>query len=242
MIDGKFFKEWSFNMAYVLGFIVADGCVMKRKGRRNSFILNITTKDRKHLLEIQKAMCSNYQIGLKSRGGSSEKLYSYVQISNKEICLDLISLGVVSRKTYNLKSMDIPDEFFPDFVRGFFDGDGSVFIYNVNGTPQIKINFTCVSLDFINNFNQKLCHLLGIKEKSIHCVPAKGNRVNTYSIDFYISDSQKIHDFMYKNNPILYLPRKRQVFEKWKLIKRRHYIKQNYPSKIGWRLNQKVPA
>lgn len=28
--------------------------------------------------------------------------------------------------------------------------------------------------------------------------------------------------------------------EKWKSVKRQHYIKQNYPSKIGWKLNQKV--
>lgn len=73
MINNKFFKEWPSNMAYVLGFVVADGCVMKRKDRKDSFIFNITTKDREHLENIQKAMCSKYQIGLKSGGGSRER-------------------------------------------------------------------------------------------------------------------------------------------------------------------------
>ena len=63
-----------------------------------------------------------------------------------------------------------------------------------------------------------------------------------YSICFYIDDCEKLAGFMYRNNPTLCLFRKRQVFEKWKLIKRRHYIKQNYSSKIGWPLNQKVFA
>jgi len=130
MINNKFFKEWSSNMAYVLGFVVADGCVMKRKDRKDSFIFNITTKDREHLENIQKAMCSKYQIGLKSGGGSRERNISFVQITNKEICLDLINLGVIPRKTYNLGEIKIPDEYFADFARGFFDGDGTVYIYN----------------------------------------------------------------------------------------------------------------
>lgn len=61
-----------------------------------------------------------------------------------------------------------------------------------------------------------------------------------YEICYYIDDCEKLGQFMYQNNPSLYLPRKYQVFEKWKTIKRRKYIKQNYPSKVGWQLNQNL--
>jgi len=47
---------------------------------------------------------------------------------------------------------------------------------------------------------------------------------------------------MYKNASI-FLNRKHRVFKKWENVKlknRRYYIKQNYPSKVGWHLNQKV--
>lgn len=163
-----------------------------------------------------------------------------MQISNKEICLDLISRGIIPRKTWILKSIDTPDKFFADFTRGFFDGDGTVYIYNVNGTPQIKVGFVCASLEFITDFNQKLCRSLGIKEKSIHCIPAKENKISRYSTDFYIGDCQKIYDFMYGNNPELYLERKLKVFNDWQNTKRRHYIKKDYPSKIGWHLNNNL--
>ncbi len=61
-----------------------------------------------------------------------------------------------------------------------------------------------------------------------------------YDICLYIDDCEKLAKSMYRNNPTLYLSRKRKIFEKWKLMKRRHYIKQNYPSKIGWQLNKKI--
>lgn len=61
-----------------------------------------------------------------------------------------------------------------------------------------------------------------------------------YSICFYVDDCKKLAEFMYGNDSILYLLRKRRIFERWKLIERRNYIKQNYPSKVGWQLNKKV--
>jgi hypothetical protein len=63
-----------------------------------------------------------------------------------------------------------------------------------------------------------------------------------FSTCFYIDDCEKLYKFMYKNATI-FLDRKYRIFKKWENMKsknRRHYIKKNYPSKIGWQLNQKV--
>ncbi len=156
-------------MAYILGFIVADGSVCKRKDRKDSYIMNITSKDRKHLEKIQKAMSSQYKLGLKSSSCTGEKKYSFIQISNKEVCKSLINLGIIPKKTYNnLKPIKVPNRYFSDFVRGFFDGDGSVYIYKVNKTPQIKVGFVSSSLSFITGFNQQLCKNLNISTKSVH--------------------------------------------------------------------------
>jgi intein-encoded DNA endonuclease-like protein len=138
-----------------------------------------------------------------------------------------------------LNPIKVSDAYFPDFVRGFFDGDGTVYIYKVNGTSQIKAEFVNPSFSFIADFNQCLCQALKIPQKSIHQeIPKRAKRTRIiYSICFYVDDCEKLSQFMYQNNPSLYLPRKYKIFEKWKTIKRRKYIKQNYPSKIGWRLN-----
>jgi|AntAceMinimDraft_9_1070365.scaffolds.fasta_scaffold24922_2 intein-encoded DNA endonuclease-like protein len=241
-VNAKFFQQWSSNMAYILGFIVADGSVHKRKNRKDSYVMNITSKDRKHLEEIQKVMSSQYKLGLKNNSSTSEKKYSCIQISNKEICKDLIDLGVVPRKTYDgLDFIKVSDKYFSDFVRGFFDGDGSVYIYEVNRTRQIKVGFVSSSLSFITGFNQQLCKNLNISIKSVHQkIDKRGIRMTLYDICFYVDDCEKLAEFIYGNNPTLYLSRKRKVFEKWKLIKRRHYTKRKYPSKVGWQLNRKV--
>jgi len=227
-------------MSYILGYITADGCVCKRKDRKNSYTLNITSKDKDNLLKMGKNLSQDCSISIKYN--SQRMPYSQIQISNREICGDLISLGVSSKKNYNSDFLKIPEKFFPDFTRGFFDGDGTVYIYKVNGTPQIKAGFVSPNLPFITEFNKQLCGAIGIQSKAVHKSRAKNKKVPLYNICFYIDDCDKLANFMYGNNPNLYLPRKRRVFEKWKSIKRRHYIKHNYPSKVGWRLNQKVFA
>jgi hypothetical protein len=246
-INENFFKTWTSEMSYILGFVVADGCIgVKRIRKRDGvkqYFFNITSKDKSHLENIKKAMAAQQKIYSKSSGYTNRKNYYFIQVGHQEICKDLINLGILPRKTYNLNSIKVPDKYFPDFVRGFFDGDGSVYIYEVNRTPQVKASFVSPSLSFIAELNQQLCKKLGIPTKSIHQTTDKrAKRMIQYSICFYVEDCEKLANFMYGNNPTLYLPRKRRVFERWQLIKRRHYIKQNYPSKVGWHLNQKVLA
>lgn len=241
-VNSKFFQTWSSDMAYILGFITADGCIgiKSRKEKKFRYFLNITNKDFLHLKNIKETLSSQQKIHSKSNGQSKEKKYYCIQIEDKEICRDLMGLGILPRKTYNLNSVKVLDKYFSDFVRGFFDGDGSAYIYYVNKVPQIKASFVSVSLPFISGLNRRLCLGLDILEKSIHRVKSKGCRMEIYTICFYIDDCKKLYKFMYGSNPSLYLPRKRKIFEKWKSIKRGNYIKRNYPSKIGWRLNQKV--
>lgn len=186
-------------------------------------------------------MKAKQKIGLKYGNLDKKRCYR-IQIGHQEICKDLLKLGIKPRKTYTQFIIKVPQKYFPDFVRGFFDGDGSAYIYKVNRVPQIKAKFMSTSLPFIAEFNRRLCKELKIPEKNIHREFREKSKIPQYLIYFYIDDCEKLARFMYGNNSVLCLSRKRRVFEKWKSIKRRHYIKQNYPSKLGWHLNQKVFA
>ena len=173
-INQDFFKIWSPQMSYILGYIAADGCIYKRKNRKNSYTLNITSKDKDNLLKMGKNLSPDCSISIKY---NSQRLpYSQIQISNREICGDLISLGILPRKTYNLNFIKVPEEYFSDFVRGFFDGDGTVYIYKVNGTPQIKGGFVSPSLFFITEFNKQLCKAIDIQCKAVHKFHSKNKR------------------------------------------------------------------
>lgn len=217
-------------MSYVFGFVVADGCVVKRRGRMDSYIFNITSKDREHLFRIRKALKSDYPISEKNN--SQGKVYYQIQITNIKVCKDLMKLGILPRKTHNLGRLEIPNKYFPDFVRGFFDGDGTVYIYKVNGVWQIKAEFVSSSSSFIEGFNQQLCAYLDIPQKSVHKFKPK-DRMTQYNICFYVDDCRKLEKLIYKNSSCLCLERKYKIFKKWNLVKRRHYMKINYPSKVG---------
>ncbi len=242
-INSHFFKAWDPEMAYILGFIAADGSISKRKDRKDSYLFNITNKDKRHLENIKNILLPSKKIGSKRSGYTGRKDNYYLQTTNREICKDLINLGIIPRKTYSFQLPNIPKKYFSDFARGFFDGDGTVYIYKVNDTLQIKAGFVSASLFFITEFNKCLCESINILPKAIHkVIPKIQGKVALYSTCYYIDDCEKLGQFMYQNNPSLYLPRKYQVFEKWKSIKRRKYIKQNYPSKVGWQLNQNLIA
>lgn len=239
-INQDFFKIWSSDMAYVLGFFIADGCISVSKNRiNNPYTFGLTSKDLEHLYNIQKVLGSNHKISKKF--GSSGSLAHQIQIRNSVIAADLLNLGVSLRKTYTLKPIKVPEKYFSDYVRGFFDGDGTVYIYKVNGVQQLKSGFVSVSQSFITDFNMRLCKALGIPEKSIHkTLGIKTGFMTQYSNCFYIDDSEKLAKFMYTNSPSLYLGRKGEIFKKWGLLKRRSFTKINYPSKVGWHLNQKL--
>jgi intein-encoded DNA endonuclease-like protein len=233
-VNQDFFKNWSSNMAYILGYFVADGCITSSKGRiSNPYTFNITSIDLSHLNKITKAIKSNYKISKKF--GSFGNVAYHIQVRNSVLSNDLMNLGIHPRKTYELKPIKVPEQYFSDYVRGFFDGDGTVYIQKVNGTLQIKSGFIAVSLSFISDFNTRLCDALNIPKKSVHVHKSgQRNRMTKYNICFYIDDSEKLAEFMYGNNPGLYLGRKKEIFDLWKLTKRRVYRKNNYPSKIGW--------
>ncbi len=224
-------------MAYILGFITADGCVYSGSARPHSYLLNITSKDKILLENILSAMKATYTIGRKENG-RGHVAYQF-QIRNKILTSDLMNLGIVPRKTCFLQPMQIPSAYFKDFLRGFFDGDGTVYIYNVNGTPQIKSAFIALSKSFLSDLNKKICDALSVPLKNVHDRYKRSNSTKTmYEIDFYIHDCEKLFDLMYGHNPSLFLGRKRRIFEQWSRIKRRSYNKKLYPSRIGTRLTK----
>jgi len=224
-------------MSYILGYITADGCICVSKNRKHPFSLNITSKDKAHLYNIRAILGSGHRIGKKKNGRGD--IAFQLQIRNPVLTEDLMNKGILPRKTYHLDPIVVPDRYFRDFIRGFFDGDGTVYQYAVNKVPQIKAKLLSTSLSFIEDINERICRNLGIPLKTIHHIADRNSdkRMTKHEISFYINDCDAFAKFIYANNPTLYLPRKRKIFERWASMSRRHYIKQNYPSKIGWHLS-----
>lgn len=126
----------SKEKAYWLGFLYADGCV-----HSNSNEISITLKDRDHLEKFRKAIKSNNKIGesIDKRFSSMPKIYHF-SIKDKQLKSDLIKWGCVPNKSLSLtKIPNIPRDFVSHFIRGYFDGDGS--LHWLNGTKNFRVSF-----------------------------------------------------------------------------------------------------
>ena len=139
-LNENFFKTWSKEMAYTFGFIIADGCISG--GDNHQYLLSIGLKSiDRHILE---SFCNLM--------GYTGPIYDYLPknqsqlaINSKEIFHDLSNLGLTPRKSLTLEWLDnIPEEYMSHYLRGFFDGDGSVFPikHPSQKRPYIGINFT----------------------------------------------------------------------------------------------------
>ena len=203
-------------MAYVLGFFSADGYITVNRRGGQFWCIQIT--DRKLLGQIKKAIKSEHKISFRRSKGNESDLYR-LQIGSIEMCDDLRKLGFSERKTKSLAVPNVPYKYFADFARGYFDGDGNVWIGFLNKKRNrpvlaLKTMFTSCSLDFLKQFHSKL-RGFGAEGGSVYV--SKGN----YSrLQFSSNDSLKLYDFMYNHNIKdlggLYLNRKKKIFEKFK--------------------------
>jgi hypothetical protein len=122
-----FFDEWSDNMAYVLGFIAADGNIgIKKRGMH--LTIGLAIKDLDHLKSIQALLYPNGNILYCTKViGKRKYACCYMHIGSNYMCNRLISLGIMPRKSLTLTFPAVPDEYVKHFIRGYFDGDGTIF-------------------------------------------------------------------------------------------------------------------
>lgn len=159
-IDMGYFKQINTaNKAYVLGLLFADGYMSGLKEKKSEYQIGISlTKSDKDILEnIRKDMKYDRPIRIDktqpqdsiTRGKviANRQPRARLEISSKEMWNDLLVFGMKPSKTETLlPPSGIPDEFIPHFLRGFFDGDGSIgFTFNtyVHKSNREKVTHYC---------------------------------------------------------------------------------------------------
>lgn len=210
-LNHSFFKKWSPEMAYVLGFFAADGNMIKNN--RGAHFIGFYSNDRELLASIRTILKSDHKIGIKRQVPPSCNSYQ-IQIGSKEIFNDLISLGLSPNKSRTLRFPKVPRIFFNDFLRGYFDGDGNVYFGKHFAKDRQKYRwvfqtrFTSGSLLFLYTLHN-LLKKHGIKGGSLI------KKKHGFDLLFSHNDSLVLFNLLYYNNPHgAYLKRKRKIFER----------------------------
>lgn len=139
------------NKAYWLGFLYADGCV---HSNNNEISINITDED--HIIKFKneiKAFNHKYSITNDKRYKNAKTLYQF-SIKDAQLHSDLIKWGCVPNKSLLLNKIpNIPRDYVSHFIRGYFDGDGS--LHYLKSTNNYRISFVGTK-DFLNDIQKEL--------------------------------------------------------------------------------------
>ena len=219
VVNKDFLKKWSPEMAYVVGFFAADGYISLNN--RGAHFWNIQITDKELLKNIKKTVQSDHKIGIRKRSSRESTIYR-LQIGSIEMCNDLRKLGFTERKTKNLSVNKVPRKYFSHFVRGYFDGDGNVWIGYVHKERKTKLRtirtvFTSCSRAFLQAVQEQL-ETFGVHKG----VLSKG-KGDYYRLTYSVNNSLKLSDFMYNHEvPVLkelFLERKRKRFREFKKMR-----------------------
>jgi predicted DNA-binding protein YlxM (UPF0122 family) len=217
-VNEDFFSSWSPAMAYVLGVICTDGNLnpgrirepWRAKSASTVPIISVAQKEPELLEKILHLMNCDAKLYF-----SKERVYGKTKagaiyhfgISNENLYDDIVNLGLTPNKSLTMQFPNTPNEFIRHFIRGCWDGDGSVYIDNYSG--KIGASFVSGSLEFVEAMVKKLVDA-GLPSRTIYLHKhSKGS----YYFKFTGSQVPMLHHYLYDNVPeTQYLERKFNLF------------------------------
>jgi hypothetical protein len=156
-INDKYFDIIdSYEKAYFLGFIAADGCIHIRPKKSYRLIIKLQAKDVEILKYIKHALSYNGPIRHQTKPFNG-KMYDQVvlEIGNKYLIQSLVNLGITPRKSHTLLYPFIDESYNSSFIRGIFDGDGCLSVSMCNNNPSYTVTIAGSEniIDKINEFS-----------------------------------------------------------------------------------------
>jgi hypothetical protein len=209
-INENYFKTISSNMVYILGFLSADGYI---NNDLNFVRIALQENDRQLLELIKNELKYEGEIkSVKRKVKNKEYDVCVLTVCNKTIVEDLKKFNIVNNKSLILKVPydKIPKEYWIDYIRGIFDGDGSVKVRKKQEShnTHILIEFSSGSKECIEDLTFML-HELGISKFSIReSKTSSGN--SFYEITISTLPSKELYNLMYYNNDLICLKRKKE--------------------------------
>lgn len=213
-LNENYFEELdSKDKAYFLGFIYADGFITKRSQGQD--VLGLTLAETEPLDKFKKYIQTDKKYGVYKKKnsyhpGSIE--YKLALISDKLVS-DIEKLGVVEKKSLILKFPQIREDLIPHFIRGYFDGDGSVFLHK-DSRPKYTNEYLGIDICGTNEFLNSITSHLDFIDTGSCIYKEKRKETNCWNIKFSSNiRSLSLYHYLYRDCDDLFLSRKRKIFE-----------------------------
>lgn len=153
--------------AYFFGFLLADGNNYSKQYR---ITLSLAEADKKILEDFKNEIKTTSEIKTNKSYKETHQDKKYLQINSKIMSNKLSEIGCVDRKSNILKFPKniIPDNLMNHFIRGVFDGDGSIstskhktknwkyHVFNITGNSEFLVDLQKILVKECNLNQTKL--------------------------------------------------------------------------------------
>lgn len=236
-VNENFFTKWSSNMAYLLGYIYADGDLIYSPSMRGKYV-SVASTEKNSIQKIKRWLGAEHVIREKKSHFTGSHTCFVLRIGSHKIYNDLVKFGLHPNKSLTIKFPNIPKKYLGHFIRGYFDGDGCVHLARSMGKTKkliikrVRVIFTSGSKVFLVKMNAALKDF-GIIDGKIY------RSKRSYQAIYNTGDSVRIFKLIYKNAGVnSFFMRKFKVFNNYfklrpvvvdKIIKRiidGHVVKQ----------------
>lgn len=210
--------KWSPKFAYAIGLLATDGCLYN-DGRHISF----TTKDFEQAGHFKNALGLKVKIGTKFSGLKKPKKCFHIQFGDVLFYRFLFDIGLTPAKSKTISKIKIPDGYFFDFLRGWFDGDGSFYSYwdsRFRSSHMFYIEFTTASGGHVVWLQKEIFKRLHVKG-----YVKKSSENSMYSLKYAKKEAQEVIKNMYYRSRVMCLSRKKIKIEKALSVEKKQQIK-----------------
>jgi len=205
-VNQDFFKTWTPEMAYVLGYFTADGCLIGYR-HKNSYAIGrsvrISSKDKQILYDIARVIEWS---GPVREGRSNRKFGKYIckteyelVIGSKIMFSDLLALNLTERKSFTTTPPDnIPFDMLSHYCRGVIDGDGTIASRKEHSKKlaYLTVRMYSPNKDYAIWFNNSVADAVGVPRNTI-----SWNKT-CWGMKYSASKARLICDWLYSDSTI----------------------------------------
>lgn len=190
--------NWSSDLAYVVGIFASDGNL-----GRDGMYLEVTSKDIEILKNVLRILDMEHIKISKKKSGQGNWAY---RIQFKRVLFHkwLVSIGLTPDKSKTISRVDVPKKYFFDFLRGEWDGDGSIICCRDKRWKNsfvVNISFTSGSVKFLEWLQKEVNARLNT---SGYITPLNRG----FQLRYARKDSRRVFGAMFYENNLPHLPRK----------------------------------
>jgi hypothetical protein len=194
---------WSSKVAYAVGLMATDGCLSGDIRH-----MELTSKDIQQIENIKDCFAIRAKISSKGPGSFGKGWYYRIQWGDVTLYNFLLEIGLTPHKSLTLGALKIPDEYFFDFLRGSYDGDGSFYSYYDSRWKKsfmFYLTFLSASEAHIFWIRETVERLTGIRGHIVR----NGRKCIMTNVRYAKKDSVRVLEKLYPSREVMCLERKR---------------------------------